>query len=1184
MPRFFNVSGYLPPDTLDGLTPGRRFALFAATTAVVTFLELYVAYDVLVVATLEYPWLFWLEVAFLSLPFAAVVLALRKGSSFFPIVLVALPFLLADFWLDEHVRRSAVAWWSYGAGTLVHDWPPLARTLFIGVADGFFAGPVCLFVARGIAGWLPREVPDVSPTAEQRRDLFRDSWSGETQPRPPRDVWYWIPRLIGVAYFSYLGLVAVGAFGPRSWPGPISNFLLMTYENPALAINTFQKVTVVGMVAMVAAYNSELRWHAGIALVVAHGVSTIASLALWFLAPSREYAPFLLLSAATDAVFFAALFAMAWRFRAEADRYRPDPEYPETFTFPQAAAKVLYLILFVASLGVIGIALYARLYANPNGGLGAIYGGPDPLVSNSITKYGTVALLCWFASRNSAIREILAPILAVTFAVGALSSLVWPLVGPLLTGALVRLPDPPPGQPGAVAIDWQFAAGTLLDGASVLAILVVRRMQYAVDSSIETLSPSAARGVLAIAQGLIFGSETSRAPADPLEAADIVGRTDRYFGTIRSRKRAVINAPFALLEQALPAALGLYPALSAMSQPEQAYWLRANLFRPPPEREASALPPLADLLGELGFAAHGIVMLARYSSPRSNAATGFVPSDARDRLQGEFAMSPPPFQAPASLPKGPTAAENVTLPLPPRVLTAPRVYTPVTVPLLPAEVDYLVVGSGAGGAVAAYRLASEGKGQVLVVEAGARYAPPRDYTDDELEMYGRLYKEGGLQQTKQADLVILQGEAVGGSTVINNGVCLAMPQDVRDVWANDYGLAGPLANLDAAYAEIKQELGLVPLPKDCVNQSVANAFTAAVQRYNGAVQTGQLQDVPVVVNMRDPLGTGLDNVGDRRTRKRSMLETYVPWAEANGALVVSDTTGVRAGGPSGPHGRTATHVLVRTPLGHVHRVKVRKAVVVAAGVIASSHFLQRSGGSPLAGTRVACNFAFPVAFEFEAKMNAFDGTQITLSVREPAGRVTFETYFNPPASFALSLPFRLQHHRQAMLAYPYLANFGALVGSEPAGTVSSLPDPVLGTSLSWEFAPADVANVKYGLKTLVELGRLAGAVRAWVPTEPGILLDLRSNDPHDFAAALDRYPLGMAELRLSTAHPQGGNAWGGSGSKAGRVVDEHFRVEGWTNVYVADASLFPTSIGVNPQWTVMALSSMAARAVLAQHP
>ena len=95
--------------------------------------------------------------------------------------------------------------------------------------------------------------------------------------------------------------------------------------------------------------------------------------------------------------------------------------------------------------------------------------------------------------------------------------------------------------------------------------------------------------------------------------------------------------------------------------------------------------------------------------------------------------------------------------------------------------------------------------------------------------------------------------------------------------------------------------------------------------------------------------------------------------------------------------RRATGVMVRTSLGALKTIRVRKAVIVAGGVIASSNFLMRSGLRKNVGLRTSCNFAFPLAFDFAEEMRAYDGVQITLGATDPQNRAVFETYFNPPA-------------------------------------------------------------------------------------------------------------------------------------------------------------------------------------------
>ena len=109
---------------------------------------------------------------------------------------------------------------------------------------------------------------------------------------------------------------------------------------------------------------------------------------------------------------------------------------------------------------------------------------------------------------------------------------------------------------------------------------------------------------------------------------------------------------------------------------------------------------------------------------------------------------------------------------------------------IPEETDVIVIGSGAGGAVAAAAVADEGH-EVLIVEAGRHY-PSSRITHEEARMTARLFKDGALQTTSDRDIIVFQGRVVGGSTVINNGICLRMKheglvhpdaEDVYDTWS-----------------------------------------------------------------------------------------------------------------------------------------------------------------------------------------------------------------------------------------------------------------------------------------------------------------------------------------------------------------------------------------------------------------
>jgi choline dehydrogenase-like flavoprotein len=169
-----------------------------------------------------------------------------------------------------------------------------------------------------------------------------------------------------------------------------------------------------------------------------------------------------------------------------------------------------------------------------------------------------------------------------------------------------------------------------------------------------------------------------------------------------------------------------------------------------------------------------------------------------------------------------------------------------------------------------------------------------------------------------------------------------------------------------------------------------------------------------------------------------------------------------------------------------------------------------------------------------------------------------------------------------MKNYRRLANFGALVGAEPNGVIELKSDAITGRPFTWNLGDQDRDHIKFALTTLLEIARAAGAATGTLPTTPGLDIPLTRDDIAEFKRNLESYPLRISDLRLTTAHPQGGNRMIGNNSthRSERVVDSEFRVDGFENIFVADASIFPTGITVNPQWTIMAMSSMAAKKVL----
>ncbi|HEY6083507.1 MAG TPA: GMC family oxidoreductase N-terminal domain-containing protein, partial [Chitinophagaceae bacterium] len=783
-------------------------------------------------------------------------------------------------------------------------------------------------------------------------------------------------------------------------------------------------------------------------------------------------ATFLLLSALADGLMALIFLWVLLKYKKDAAPFAPEKDFPVNFSLPMTLTRYLYrsmgVLFLLTTAGIVCI----RLFTDGTDGIGAVFGNPDPLIGNTTVIYSTLAIIAFLLVKREKLRPALFHTLSIPLIFGGIVSLLWVLFSTMQGGVWIHT------RVGtAVQVNWYFILHALICFLLAALLIGFRRMYFKIDYAVNTLSPSAAINILALTNAFFN--------TDNKQQVGILRAVDRYAGGINGRKRGLLNLPFGLFENGLNFLYGLHPPFSTMSREEQRYCLKRYFLRDEREQKRSMMPGLAGFAYQIGVSLNSLVTFAYYSSLNAGHGIGYVPVDARDRTQGDTAAYPPPFEKIANLPLGPADPNNFKPVMPGKEgpVVAPRVTTPVTEPDIPAEVDYLIIGSGAGGATAAYRLACAVKdpSRILVVERGNRYQPLQDFTDNEIDMMKKIYKEGGLQQTKQFTMTMMQGECLGGTTVTNNAVCFEMPDLIKKNWQEEYDI--DLSGLPDEYAKVAADLNISSLGDTGINQVVKEKFEQAVAALNNTLPPGEKlnTDYPLKVNHLNTMGDGNWNLGNKRMRKRSMLETCIPWSEARGVSFISNLTAVRF---TSSGGRKADAVILRADNGGLSKVKVRKAVLLAGGVLSSSHFLVRSGlANPNTGRRISCNFAFPATFEFEDVINAFDGDQITLGALDPRGRSAFETYFNPPASFALSsIPFFFNRRDNIMNRYKYLVNFGSLIGSEPNGITRKKADLLNGQSFTWTLGKKDVANIKYGLGTLVKLGQLAGAKRAILPT------------------------------------------------------------------------------------------------------
>ncbi|KPF63902.1 GMC family oxidoreductase N-terminal domain-containing protein [Porphyrobacter sp. AAP60] len=497
---------------------------------------------------------------------------------------------------------------------------------------------------------------------------------------------------------------------------------------------------------------------------------------------------------------------------------------------------------------------------------------------------------------------------------------------------------------------------------------------------------------------------------------------------------------------------------------------------------------------------------------------------------------------------------------------------------LPDSVEVVVIGSGAGGAVAASNLADQGY-EVLIVEAGP-YLPSSVITPHEARMSSSLYKDGAIQTTRDRDIIIFQGRTVGGSTVINNGICLRLERegethpDANDVLATWEGLgAGVSASaLAASYDRIETFLGIHEIDRR-LGRNNGTRLLAAWDAYRAG--SGDAMDQRAISGwFRKNWGAktednrcnscGYCNTGCPYGRKRAMPESFLRRATLDAprkARILADAQviEIRWGTPAADGRRVASAVHVLLPDGRAKWVGITKGVVVAAGTIASSNILSASG---VAGTGkdISLNIACPVPALMPDPVLAWDEDQMATFIDR--GDFLIESHFQPPMSMASLVPGWFDEHFRRMHHYNRLASAGALFPADRRGTIKN-------GKLGFKLKEADLDVLRRALAVMTKVHFAGGALEVYPALLHGETLHAGMSD-----AAIDAFFRDHIhepdDVVLSSSHPHGGNAINADPAKG--VVDLDQRVHGTTNVLVADASVMPSCIRVNAQLTTMAMA------------
>ncbi|MEX2106447.1 MAG: GMC family oxidoreductase N-terminal domain-containing protein [Solirubrobacterales bacterium] len=476
------------------------------------------------------------------------------------------------------------------------------------------------------------------------------------------------------------------------------------------------------------------------------------------------------------------------------------------------------------------------------------------------------------------------------------------------------------------------------------------------------------------------------------------------------------------------------------------------------------------------------------------------------------------------------------------------------------ECDVAIVGSGAGGAVAAATLAEAGL-DVLVLEAGEHYN--RDnYPSDHLEAIARIYRDAGLTIAEgRPPIPVPVAKVVGGTTVINSGTCFRAPDPVLDDWKIRYGIDWA-RDLDADYAEAEEFLRVTQLDPERMGRNGQLAM-------EGAAAIGA-RGAPIHRNAGSCVQCSSCPFGCEIDAKRGMHVSYLPRAVAAGARI---RAGVQANRVLLEDGR-AVGVECSTRGkggGRAYTVRARRAVIAAGGALGTPELLQRSGlGGPHVGRNLHIHPACWVGARYDEEVRGWDGVMQSFYVNEwEEMGILLEATFTPLAFGGGWLLGAGRSHQEAMLDFGHVGSIGVHLSDRSSGRVGLGSEGSL--RASYKLTRDDAGRLAHGIARAAEIHFAAGATEVYPNIArvgvlgPGDLADFEATD------------LKPSELRLEAFHPMGTARIAADPGEGACAPDGS--VNGTRDLYVADASLFPTSVGVNPMMTVIAFAKQIARGV-----
>jgi choline dehydrogenase-like flavoprotein len=493
--------------------------------------------------------------------------------------------------------------------------------------------------------------------------------------------------------------------------------------------------------------------------------------------------------------------------------------------------------------------------------------------------------------------------------------------------------------------------------------------------------------------------------------------------------------------------------------------------------------------------------------------------------------------------------------------------------------DICIIGSGAAGAVLAKELVETGK-RVILLERGGYYEG-KDMNQRDADMIPLLWKNSGFNFDDTLRIAIAQGCCLGGSTIINDAVCFGTPTRVKEEWKN-LGVDFDEKEWSTYLDRVNKTLHVAEVTDDELNRN--NKMLK-----EGAKKLGLKDHRKNARNCINCMQCGFCHLGCHYETKQNVLVTYIHQAlqQEDSNMKVYCNCRVDRIDYKGDTVEGIEGDFVNIDGTKSYRIRINsKIVIISTGAIASSKLLLMNGISQTtAGNGLCLHPGIQVIGDFDYEIKGNQGIPMAYTVHDfgvtrktdesikssnyDGSEFLLESIFLPLTQFSIALSGSgIWEHRRLIERFNNYSMAGIVVRDGNLGKVTLTANER--ASVTYEPGIKELKALAKGTEILAKMWFALGANKIIVPHR-GLSSISSKEDIPKLKESIINDP---KNLLLGSAHPQSGNKIGNNANDS--VVDSNCKVHGFKNLFVCDASVFPTAVGVNPQISVMTVASIIA--------